>query len=97
MRLPPVASWGFPHPRHDLAGPSGQVRGDAGPGHGQDGPEAGGYLRLSEAYQEPAEEAKALGWPVTELVSHHLAMVTDPELVAGPLLDLVRQLQREET
>lgn len=56
-----------------------------------------GYLRLSEAYQEPAEQAKALGWPVTERVSHHLAMVTDPELVAGPLLDLVRQLQREGT
>lgn len=56
-----------------------------------------GYLRLSQAYQEPAEAAKALGWPVTELVSHHLAMVTDPELVAGPLLDLVRQLQREVT
>jgi hypothetical protein len=54
-----------------------------------------GYLRLSEAYQEPAERAKALGWPVTELLTHHLAMVTDPELVIGPLLDLVRQLKRE--
>lgn len=54
-----------------------------------------GYLRLSEAYQEPAEQAKVLGWPVTELDSHHLAMVTDPDLFAGPLLDLVRQLKRE--
>jgi hypothetical protein len=54
-----------------------------------------GYLRLSEAYQEPAEQAKALGWPVIELASHHLAVVTDPEHVVGPLLNLVRRLQRE--
>lgn len=59
-------------------------------------PDAGcAYLRLSAAYQEPAERAKALGWPMTELASHHLAVLTDPELVVGPLLDLVRQLQRE--
>jgi hypothetical protein len=54
-----------------------------------------GYLRLSEAYQEPAEQAKALGWSVIELASHHLAVLTDPEHVVGPLLDLVRRLQRE--
>jgi hypothetical protein len=54
-----------------------------------------GYLRLSDAYQEPAERAKALGWPVIELPSHHLAVLTDPEQVVGPLLDLVRQIQRD--
>jgi hypothetical protein len=54
---------------------------------------AGAYLRLSEAYQEPAEQARALGWPVVELASHHLAVLAEPELVVGPLLDLVVELQ----
>lgn len=50
------------------------------------------YLRLSEAYQEPAEQAKALGWPVTQLAIHHLAMLTSPELVRDPLLELLREI-----
>ena len=54
-----------------------------------------GYLRLSELYQEPATRARELGWPVTELASHHLAVLTDPELVAARVLDLLRQLQQE--
>jgi pimeloyl-ACP methyl ester carboxylesterase len=54
-----------------------------------------GYLRLSEVYQEPADRAKALDWPVIELASHHLAVLTDPELVVYALLDLVGQLQWE--
>lgn len=53
------------------------------------------YLRLSEAYQEAAGRAKARGWPVTDLPSHHLVVLTDPGLVIGPLLDLVRQLRSE--
>ncbi len=53
------------------------------------------YLRLSEAYSEPAERAKVLGWPVTDLASHHLAMLSDPGQVADSLLDLVRQLRRD--
>jgi hypothetical protein len=51
---------------------------------------------LSEAYQQPPERAKSLGWPVTELAGNHLAVLTDPELVVGTLLDLVRQLHREQ-
>jgi hypothetical protein len=51
------------------------------------------YLRLSEVYQEAADRAKALGWPVAQLASHHLAVLTDPDLVVGPLLDLVRRLR----
>jgi len=50
------------------------------------------YLRLSGAYEEPAERARELGWPVAELASHHLGVLTDPELVVGPLLELVRRL-----
>lgn len=52
----------------------------------------GAYLRLSEAYDEEAAKARALGWPVAELASHHLAPVTDPELVTAALLDLAGPL-----
>jgi hypothetical protein len=38
----------------------------------------GAYLRLSEAYDDEAPRARNLGWPVTELDSHHLALLTDP-------------------
>ncbi|HXW45739.1 MAG TPA: hypothetical protein VEL03_13180, partial [Streptosporangiaceae bacterium] len=51
-----------------------------------------GYLRLSEGYAQEAGKARALGWPVTELASHHLAPFTDPELVAGSVLDLLGRL-----
>jgi hypothetical protein len=44
-----------------------------------------GYLRLSEAYEETAGEASARGWPVRHEPSHHLGMVTDPEVVASAL------------
>lgn len=46
-------------------------------------------------YQEQADHAKELGWPVAELSSHHLAVLTDPEVVVGPLLDLITQLQQK--
>jgi hypothetical protein len=32
----------------------------------------GAYLLLSEAYQQEAERARGLGWPVSKLASHHL-------------------------
>ena len=50
------------------------------------------YLRLSDAYRDPAGRARALGWPTVELASHHLAVLTDPELVVEPLLDLTAQI-----
>jgi hypothetical protein len=49
----------------------------------------GAYLLLSEGYEDSAADARARGWPVTERLSHHLAPVTDPDLVADALLDLV--------
>jgi hypothetical protein len=51
-----------------------------------------GYLRLSSAYDVEAAEARKLGWPVIELQSHHLGMLTDPEPISEALLALVRQL-----
>jgi len=56
---------------------------------------AAAYLLLSEAYQDEAARARELGWPVTEQASHHLALLTDPGLVAGSLHDLLTQLRPE--
>ena len=57
-------------------------------------PEAPGapcaYLRLSEAYEDEAARAAGLGWPVTRLASHHLALLTDPAGVAEAIGELLR-------
>ena len=50
------------------------------------------YLRLSEEYREPCDEARRLGWPVIELASHHLGLLTDPETVTDAILELVDRL-----
>ena len=50
------------------------------------------YLRLSEDYREPCDEARRLGWPVMERASHHLGLLTDPETVADAILELVGHL-----
>jgi hypothetical protein len=50
------------------------------------------HLRLSEAYQDHAAQARERGWPVTELASHHLAPLTDSGLVAASLRELLGQL-----
>jgi hypothetical protein len=51
------------------------------------------YLRLSEAYDGPAEQARALGWPVAQLDSHHLAPYTEPAGIADSLLGLLATLE----
>jgi hypothetical protein len=48
------------------------------------------YLRLSEAYEDEAARAAGLGWPVTRLASHHLALLTDPTGVAEAISELLR-------
>lgn len=50
------------------------------------------YLQLSEAYEEPAARARELGWPVARQLSHHLALLTEPGLVAGSLCDLLGRI-----
>lgn len=52
------------------------------------------YLRLSEEYREPYDEARRLGWPVIALPSHHLGLITDPETVTDAILELVGHLSR---
>jgi pimeloyl-ACP methyl ester carboxylesterase len=58
--------------------------------HWPDAPTA--YLQLSEAYEHEAAKARELGWPVAEVMSHHLAMLTEPGRVAGALHDLIGRL-----
>jgi hypothetical protein len=52
----------------------------------------GAYLLLSEPYQDEAAQARDLGWPVAEQMSHHLGLLTEPARVAGSLRDLIGQL-----
>jgi hypothetical protein len=48
------------------------------------------YLRLSEAYEDEAARAAGLGWPVIRLASHHLALLTDPAVIAEAISQLLR-------
>jgi hypothetical protein len=50
------------------------------------------YLQLSESYQDEAARARDLGWPVVSHPSHHLALLTDPALVAASAHELISQL-----
>jgi pimeloyl-ACP methyl ester carboxylesterase len=56
----------------------------------RDGPAA--YLQLSEPYERQTATARNLGWPVATVPSHHLALLTDPDRVAGALHDLIGQI-----
>lgn len=57
------------------------------------GPAApGGYLQLSEAYEDETARARELGWPVRRYPSHHLALLTQAGQVAGHIRELVGQL-----
>jgi hypothetical protein len=52
------------------------------------------YLQLSDAYEDEAATARELGWPVKRRLSHHLALLTEPGLVAGSVHELLGQIQR---
>ena len=52
----------------------------------------GGYLQLSEAYEDEAARARELGWPVRNRPSHHLALLTEPGQVAHEVRTLIDQL-----
>jgi len=55
------------------------------------------YLRLSDAYQEPADQARELGWLVNEVPSQHLGVLTDAERILDPLIDLVDKLIADDS
>ena len=52
------------------------------------------YLRLSAAYDAEAREARSLGWPVEQLDLGHLALVSEPQIVARALMRLADRLER---
>ena len=45
-----------------------------------------GYVLLSEVYRPAAEEAKAEGWPVHEVLGTHLELVNRPAAVADAII-----------
>ncbi|SDG33989.1 hypothetical protein SAMN05216553_107231 [Lentzea fradiae] len=51
-----------------------------------------GYVLLSPAYEEAADEAEKRGWPVERLESHHLAAATSPSAVAAALKSVIDRL-----
>ena len=53
------------------------------------------YLRLSPAYEDAAAEAEQHGWRVRRLETHHLAMVSEPDMVAAALGELAASLGPE--
>ena len=52
----------------------------------------GGYLQLSEAYEDEAARARELGWPVRRQLGHHLVLLTEPGQVAREVRKLIGQL-----
>lgn len=51
-----------------------------------------GYLQLSRSYEATRARAEATGWPAASERLHHLAMLSEPERVAGLLTALVRRM-----
>jgi hypothetical protein len=51
-------------------------------------PASSAYLKLSDAYTAEANEAERRGWFVTSLVSHHLAIFTEPEEISEKLIEI---------
>jgi hypothetical protein len=49
----------------------------------------GGYLQLSQAYEDEAARARELGWPVRQQPGHHLALLTEPGQVARGVRRLI--------
>ncbi|WP_020669324.1 alpha/beta fold hydrolase [Amycolatopsis nigrescens] len=49
------------------------------------------YLQLSEPYAPVADEAGRRGWPVLRERADHLAMLTNPDRIAGLLHELVQR------
>ncbi|MGE0044303.1 MAG: alpha/beta fold hydrolase [Hyphomonadaceae bacterium] len=50
------------------------------------------YLRLSEAYESDARDAEAKGWVTRRASLDHVAMITQPNAVAGLLIEIVAAL-----
>lgn len=62
------------------------------PGQGDLLPVPSGYLRFSTAYDIPAGQAEALGWPVVRLEAGHFHMLVRPGEVAVLLVEMLALL-----
>jgi pimeloyl-ACP methyl ester carboxylesterase len=49
------------------------------------------YLRLSDAYRQPASTARRRGWATLEVELGHFGTITDPDVVAAAIVELLRQ------
>jgi hypothetical protein len=50
------------------------------------------FVQLSETYAPETDAARERGWPVLTLDAHHLALLTDPEVVADAVVRAAREL-----
>lgn len=105
-RLPPWNEWFPPGTIQDLL-PDPPVRTEfcaelpavpfsyfeeAASAHHSTVPGRGCYLQLSDAYAAQADKAKDAGWRVVREKTHHLAILTEPELIATTLEGMVQDL-----
>jgi hypothetical protein len=51
-----------------------------------------GYIRLSEAYNQPAAQARKAGWPTYELTAGHFHMLVDADTVTNLILDSEKEI-----
>jgi hypothetical protein len=51
------------------------------------------YIRLSDAYDAAAQEARRMGWPYRELDAGHFHMLVDPRSMATAILELANALR----
>jgi pimeloyl-ACP methyl ester carboxylesterase len=52
----------------------------------------GGYLQLSGDYEAETARVRELGWPVRQMLSQHLALLTEPGRVALEIRQLIAEL-----
>lgn len=50
------------------------------------------YVQLSKGYEATAAKAEQRGWTVRRVRAHHLAMISDPAMVAALLTELAKAL-----
>jgi hypothetical protein len=51
-----------------------------------------GYIEFGSAYDAEREKAEKRNWPVRVLDTHHLAIVTEADVVAAVVIDVLREL-----
>lgn len=55
-----------------------------------------GYLRLSDSYRSYAATARAKGWTVQEIDTHHFAIMTEPNTIAAHISQITHALLNDD-